>query len=128
MTNEEKLSKIADIMNDCDLEAVEKITYIKTVVNKTSVEIYKNPKYTLAEIEQQIFYHLGITIDQMNVKTRDPYIVLARQLAHFKARKSLSGIAWHFGHKDHATVLHSIKTIKNYLDVDKYFHNEHFEF
>lgn len=132
MTNHEKLSKIAAIMNDSDLEVIEKVAWIKTIVNKTNMERYKNPKYTIEQIETQIFNHTGVSIEQMNVKTRKREVVLARQLAHYKCRKftrkSLAGIAWHFGHKDHATTLHSIKTINNYLEVDKYFHKEHFDF
>jgi len=55
-------------------------------------------------------------------ENRKSEIVFTRQLIMYFARQmrigSLTFIGEKFG-KDHATVLHSIKTIENYIEVDK---------
>lgn len=63
----------------------------------------------------------GMTEKQLQTKTRNPDIVLARQFAHRLARHftncSLSEIGNRIGQKDHSTVLHSSKTIDNLADA-----------
>ena len=63
-----------------------------------------------------------LKMEQLQEDTRKEEIVFARQLIMFFAKKmkigSLSYIGAKFG-KDHATVLHSIKTINNYIDTDR---------
>jgi chromosomal replication initiation ATPase DnaA len=64
-----------------------------------------------------------ISIDDIHSVTKKREIVIARQLAHCIAKKhtklSLGQIGWSVGEKDHATVLHSIKTVKNLIATDK---------
>lgn len=59
----------------------------------------------------------------LQLKTRKREIVFSRQvcmsLAKLKTKHSLSTIGKYYGGKDHATVLHAIKTIKNLIDTDK---------
>jgi hypothetical protein len=65
----------------------------------------------------------GQTMDQLKSETREQEIVFARQLIMFFAKKMKVGSLSYIGRKfdkDHATVIHSIKTINNYLDTDKY--------
>jgi chromosomal replication initiator protein len=56
-------------------------------------------------------------------RSRKREVVQARQVAMYLAKKftesSSSQIGAAIGKKDHATVLHSCKMIKNQLDVDK---------
>lgn len=65
----------------------------------------------------------GFTLEQLQDETREQEIVFARQLIMFFAKKMKVGSLSYIGRKfdkDHATVIHSIKTINNYLDTDKY--------
>ena len=56
---------------------------------------------------------------QIHLKTREPKILQVRQVAHYFARKytklSYAKIGAKIGNKDHATVLHSIKVINNFM-------------
>ena len=58
-------------------------------------------------------------------KTRKREIVQARQIAMYFAKNctnnSLSKIGREIGQKDHATVLHASRTVKNLMDIDKEF-------
>lgn len=70
----------------------------------------------------------GLTLDQMDARTRNGEIVRSRQEAHYLTLKyttlSLSYIGSFIGGKDHATVLHSKRTISNLLDTDPKFREE----
>lgn len=79
----------------------------------------------LEYIERVVCDYFGITPEEIEVKKRDRNIVLPRQLCHHfskeMTKKSLSEIGWRFGRKDHATVLHSTKTINNLRETNKSF-------
>lgn len=64
-----------------------------------------------------------VSEDEMRMKTRDEKILFTRQLIQsfcweFKLG-SLKVIGQWTGNKDHATILHSAKVIKNYEETDK---------
>jgi hypothetical protein len=63
-----------------------------------------------------------ISFESLLGENRKEEIVYARQLIMYFAKEkktgSLAFIGSKFG-KDHATVLHSVKSIKNYIDTDK---------
>jgi len=65
----------------------------------------------------------GFNMEQLKTETREQKVVFARQLIMFFAKKmkvgSLSFIGGRFS-KDHATVIHSIRSINNYMSTDKY--------
>ena len=134
MTYPEKIQKITEVINDDSLDEMQKVGLIKRIANKSARHKipYPPPKSTMKEIEDQIVDYFGFSMDEINKAKRKEEIVKARQFAHYKAKKftneSLFDIGWHFGRKDHATVLHSHKTILNYLEVDKRFRAEHEEF
>lgn len=60
--------------------------------------------------------------DFQNLKSRKREIVQARQRAHYflkqKTKLTLQEIGWMVGGKDHATVLHSVKTVDNMVFTD----------
>ena len=61
-------------------------------------------------------------------KTRKREVVQVRQVAMYLAKKhtdtSSSKICQLIGNKDHATVLHACKMVKDQVEVDKAFKNE----
>ena len=84
-----------------------------------------NKEISMDYIQKVVSDYFGLTIDEMNSKTRKRNIVQARQLAMFFAKQhtkaSLTSIGLQCGNKDHATVLHACKTVQNLIDTDKEF-------
>lgn len=92
---------------------------IDTVVKNSPREI------SVDYIQKVICEYFSIAPDMMSSNTRKREIVQARQLAMFFSKKhtkfSLAAIGQQLGNKDHATVLHACKTVKNLIDTDKNF-------
>jgi hypothetical protein len=69
-----------------------------------------------------------ISPELLNLNTRKREIIRPRQIAHWLSKKvtkfSLQEIGSHIGGKDHATVLHSMKTINNLIDTERDFASE----
>ncbi len=80
---------------------------------------------TIEYIQKVICDYFNIPHDKLNSKTRKREIVQARQLSMYFAKSftksSLAAIGSKCGNKDHATVLHACKTVKNLTDTDKNF-------
>ena len=97
-------------------------------VNKNNFEGY----LSLEDIMDRVCRKSGLTPEYLNMKSREPNIIVPRQICHYMAVKrskhSSGQIGWFFGKKDHATVLHSVKTIQDRLDTDKNFRKEWYEF
>lgn len=132
MTSSEKLEYISNILSQERYTEIEKLSAIKGFFFP-AYTIGRIEKYSLSEITKQIEDHTGITLEKINnIKREDIDVVTARQMAHYKAIKftklPLVIIGYHFGEKDHASVLHSKKCIKGLLEVDKVFRKEHGEF
>lgn len=85
-------------------------------------ETEKKKKLDVETIQEMVSVQLGISVEDMVSKSRKHEIALARQLAIALTRKltrmPLKKIGAAFGGRDHATVLHSIKTIENYVFTD----------
>ena len=69
-----------------------------------------------------------ITEEELHGKTRKRNFVEARQVCHWMVKKnvcfnklSLDAIGYMIGGRDHATVIHSVKTISNLIETDKVF-------
>jgi len=92
---------------------------IDKFVTSTSREI------SIDYIQKVICDYFSVPLNAINSKSRKREIVQARQLAMFFSKKltktSLATIGLHCGNKDHATVLHSCKTINNLIETDKQF-------
>jgi len=84
-----------------------------------------NKEISIDYIQKIVAEYFGLSLDQMNSKTRKRNIVQARQLAMYFSKEhtkaSLTQIGLQCGNKDHATVLHACKTVKNLKDTDKTF-------
>lgn len=98
------------------------LSFIKKNVNKFKM------RKTFETIERIVCGYYNVTPDQINKKTRKREIVIARQLCHYFSKDgdlgSLSTIGKKFGRKDHATVIHSCKTINNLKETNKSFLRE----
>lgn len=62
------------------------------------------------------------------LRTRKREVVQTRQicmaLSKLKTKKSLTFVGRHYGNFDHATTIHSIKTVRNLLDTNKEFRGD----
>lgn len=84
-----------------------------------------NREVTIEYIQKVVCDYFNIPIDSIQSHTRKREIVQARQLTMYFAKKmtksSLAIIGLQCGNKDHATVLHACKTVKNLAETDKQF-------
>ncbi len=79
-------------------------------------------KQIIRNIKNQVAEYYNMEPSELDITTRKREIVWARQVAHtfsrFKSKGSLSSIGREIGKVDHATVLHSMKTVANLYDSD----------
>ena len=83
---------------------------------------------TVDDIINVVCKHFSLDTATIHTKSRKREVVQARQIAMFLAKSytdfSTAKIGTLIGNKDHATVLHACKTIKELREVDKAFRAE----
>ena len=76
-------------------------------------------------IQKTVCEYFKVKMEDIQSKTRKRDVVQARQLAMYFAKQytkaSLASIGKQIGKRDHATVLHACKTVKNLQETDKQF-------
>ena len=97
----------------------------KSVINK----IVKNTKkeININYIQEIVSKFFNISIEQMKDKARKKEIVIARQVAMYFSKdftnNSLKSIGFHFGGRDHSTVIHAVQSVNDMIDTDSVFKN-----
>ncbi len=97
----------------------------KSVINK----IVKNTKkkININYIQEIVSKFFSISIEQMKDKARKKEIVIARQVAMYFSKdftnNSLKSIGFHFGGRDHSTVIHAVQSVNDMIDTDSVFRN-----
>jgi len=83
----------------------------------------KKRNITIEEIQRIVCSHFEIPEDLIRAKNRKKEIALARQISMYLAKNmtshSLKTIGLHFGGRDHSTVVHAMRTIKELRKNDK---------
>ncbi|MCS5491898.1 chromosomal replication initiator protein DnaA [Algoriphagus limi] len=78
-------------------------------------------------IQKTVSEYFGIELDDLKAKTRKKEIVIARQVAMYFSKEftnhSLKSIGYHFGGRDHSTVIHALTTVNDMMDTDTNFKN-----
>ncbi len=78
---------------------------------------------TIDTIIESVTEHFKVRIPDLKGKSRLREIVLPRQIAMYLAKEltnlSLKSIGYHFGGRDHSTVIHAIQTVNDLMDTDK---------
>jgi chromosomal replication initiator protein len=78
-------------------------------------------------IQKSVSEYYTISIEDLKAKTRKKEIVVARQVAMYFAKEftnhSLKSIGYHFGGRDHSTVIHAIQTVNDLMETDTSFRN-----
>ncbi|MBQ8500879.1 MAG: chromosomal replication initiator protein DnaA [Bacteroides sp.] len=105
---------------EIDLDLAQRI--VRKVVKNEAKEI------TIEDIVNTVCKHYGLDTSLIHSKSRKREVVQVRQVAMYLAKcntsLSTSKIGLQIGGKDHATVLHACKTIKELREVDKSFQAE----
>jgi chromosomal replication initiator protein len=83
---------------------------------------------TIDTILEVVIDHFSVTLDDLKSKSRKKEIVYPRQVAMYLAKEntplSLKSIGYHFGGRDHSTVIHAIQTISDAMQDDKQVQSE----
>lgn len=78
-------------------------------------------------IQKSVAEYYGIPIEDLKAKTRKKEIVVARQVSMYFCKEftnhSLKSIGYHFGGRDHSTVIHAIQTVNDIMETDSSFRN-----
>lgn len=103
---------------EIDMELARKVVH--SIVQNSEVEL--NIEY----IQKYVANYFDVTIDQMKSKTRKREIVVPRQVAMYLTKEytnmSLKSIGYHFGNRDHSTIIHAIKAVNDMMDTDQHFY------
>ena len=107
------------IKKEIDLELT------KSVINK--IVKNKKKKININYIQEIVSKFFNISIEQMKDKARKKEIVIARQVAMYFSKdftnNSLKSIGFHFGGRDHSTVIHAVQSVNDMIDTDSVFRN-----
>jgi chromosomal replication initiator protein len=90
---------------------------IKSLVDDTQKTI------SVENIIQEVIEYFNIKLSDIKGKTRLREVVMPRQIAMYLAKEftplSLKNIGYHFGGRDHSTVIHAIQTVNDQMGIDK---------
>ncbi len=102
---------------EIDLELAKQA--LKHIIEDVETEV------NLDFIQKTVAEYFEVTVESLKAKTRKKEIVTARQVAMYFAKEftshSLKSIGYHFGGRDHSTVIHSVQTVSDLIDTDKKF-------
>ncbi len=111
------LAQSSIAQKEIDLELAKKV--LKKIIKTNTKEI------NIEAIQGMVCEYFDISIDDLVSEVRTRKLTVPRQVAMYLSKKftenSLKNIGSHFGGRDHTTVIHSCKTIKNLMDTDDTF-------
>ncbi len=104
---------------DIDLELAKQV--LKNIVHDIESEV------GIDYIQKTVSEYYKLKVDQLKDKTRKKEIVIARQIAMYFSKEytnhSLKSIGYHFGGRDHSTVIHAVQSINDLMDTNSNFKN-----
>jgi chromosomal replication initiator protein len=120
--------KLYDLLSFLQKEGIEinnkTILLVRFLIEQKEKNILEKT-YLIDDILKVVCDYFNMSVDSLRAKTRKREIVQARQLAMYfsknMTKSSLASIGFQIGKKDHATVLHSCKTVNNLIETDKKF-------
>ncbi|WP_339607506.1 chromosomal replication initiator protein DnaA [uncultured Roseivirga sp.] len=76
-------------------------------------------------IQKSVGEYFQISVEDLKDKTRKKEIVIARQVAMYLCKEytnhSLKSIGYHFGGRDHSTVIHAVQSVSDMIEIDAKF-------
>ncbi len=95
-----------------DLELTKQI--LKNIVQNCE------PELNVDQIQKSTSKQFNVNLEDLKSKTRKKEIVTARQVAMYLSKEytkhSLKVIGYHFGGRDHATVIHAVKCVQEMME------------
>ncbi len=102
---------------DIDLELAKQT--LKNIVQDIDSEV------GIDFIQKTVSEYFNVSLEDLKAKTRKKEIVIARQTAMYFAKEytnhSLKSIGYHFGGRDHSTVIHAVQSVNDMIDTDSKF-------
>lgn len=96
-------------------------TVMKNIIKDIETEV------GIDYIQKTVSEYYGINLEDLKAKTRKKEIVVARQVAMYFSKEftnhSLKSIGYHFGGRDHSTVIHAVQTVNDIMETDSTFRN-----
>lgn len=76
-------------------------------------------------IQKTVSDYFNVNLEDLKAKTRKKEIVIARQVAMYFSKDytnhSLKSIGYHFGGRDHSTVIHAVQSVNDMIDTNAKF-------
>ncbi|MEZ4901515.1 MAG: chromosomal replication initiator protein DnaA [Spirosomataceae bacterium] len=102
------------VRRDIDLELAKSV--LKNIVTAEDKEV------NIDTIQENVADFYDITVADLKGKSRKKELVYPRQVAMYFAKEltdlSLKSIGYHFGGRDHSTVIHAVQTISDLMETD----------
>ena len=102
---------------DTDLELAKQV--LKNIVHDIESEV------GIDYIQKTVSEYYNLDMAQLKDKTRKKEIVIARQIAMYFSKEytnhSLKSIGYHFGGRDHSTVIHAVQSVNDLIDTNNHF-------
>lgn len=102
---------------EVDLELAKRV--LKNIVKEIDSEV------GIDYIQKTVSDYFHVDQDDLKAKTRKKEIVIARQVAMYFSKDytnhSLKSIGYHFGGRDHSTVIHALQSVNDMMDTDSKF-------
>ncbi|MEM6643883.1 MAG: chromosomal replication initiator protein DnaA [Bacteroidota bacterium] len=102
---------------DINLELAKKV--LKNIVKEIDSEV------GIDYIQKTVSDYFHVDQEDLKAKTRKKEIVIARQVAMYFSKDytnhSLKSIGFHFGGRDHSTVIHALQSVNDMIDTDSKF-------
>lgn len=97
------------------------IDLAKSVLKNIIVD--QDKEVTMETILEAVIERYKVSLEDLKSKNRQKEIVLPRQVAMYLAKQltdlPLKSIGYHFGGRDHSTVIHAVQTVHDLLETDK---------
>lgn len=104
---------------EIDLELAKQI--MKNIVHDIETEV------GIDYIQKTVAEYFHLKPEVLKDKTRKKEIVIARQVAMYFSKEytnhSLKSIGYHFGGRDHSTVIHAVQSVNDMIDTNSNFRN-----
>ncbi len=95
---------------------------IKHIIQKVDERRPETADVDIENIQKVVCQYFNVKEEEIKGKSRTQNIVKARQIAMYLCKEytelSLKAIGYHFGGRDHSTVIHAIQTISDLIEVD----------
>ncbi|MBL3656431.1 chromosomal replication initiator protein DnaA [Fulvivirga sediminis] len=105
---------------DIDLELAKQT--LKNIVHDIETEV------GIDYIQKTVSEYFKVDVESLKDKIRKKEIVIARQVAMYFSKEytnhSLKSIGYHFGGRDHSTVIHAVQSVNDMMDTNAAFKSQ----